>query len=193
MNKLSPILTFFLDRPITAIAFFFSFIPFWAVVIWYSTGEANWTTAGILLVAILIGKCIINAEIMGKGPFTILIDKIIYYSLWVTGNLLLFILLIILIILFTITTDILFKFIITGIIFMAILSTFIIKHQDYLKNVWSVSGANRTKHYFWLSTAVLICWLIFLFIPSANMKYISIGIISVLELIRFARTYDSII
>lgn len=193
MNKFKPILTFFVDRPLSAVAFIFSFIPFWAVLIWYAEGKAEWHTAAVFLLLVILGKCIISAEIMQKGPFTIFTDKLIYYSLWITGNLLLILLLLILVILLTVVTDVLFKLIIVGIIFMAILSTVILKYQDYLKHVWSVSGADRTRHYFWLSTAVVLSWLIFLFIDQAYMKYASLAVITSLELIRFARTYDSII
>jgi hypothetical protein len=193
MNKYTAVFNFFIDRPLLFISFFFSFIPFWVVYLWYIESNTTVLTAILFFFIIFTAKCIIESEITHRNTFSVMADKLIYYFLWITANLFFLILLIILFILLLVVNDTLFKITILSIIIMSAVSLFLIKYNDYLKNIWSLNKITTYKGSFFINIAIIFSWLIFLFIEPIYMKYISILIIILFEIALFVKKYDSII
>lgn len=193
MNKINIVLKYFVNNPLISSAFFFSIIPFWVVFLWFAKSNANFSVFFTILTLIITGKCIVDSQMQNKNPFLLLIKLITGYTAGFIGYVIMTIWLLALSFVMILTDDLILQFISLGLMIMSVLFAIFFGSNNYLTTVWDNKNIKGKQKFFWLGTAVIFSWLVFIYIDNPVYKYISIALIIFLEILRFVRKYESLI
>ncbi len=193
MNKINVVLKYFINNPLISSAFFFSIIPFWVVFLWFAKSNANLTIFFTISMLIITGKCIVDSQMQNRNPFLLLIKLITGYTASLIGYVMLTIWLLVLFFVMILTNDLILQFISLGLMIMSMLFAIFFGNKNYLTTIWGNENIKGKQRFFWIGTAIIFSWLVFIYIDNAVYKYISIALIIFLEILKFVRKHESLI
>ena len=193
MNKINVVLKYFINNPLISSAFFFSIIPFWVVLLWFAKSNANFTLFFTILMLIVTGKCIVDSQMQNINPFLILIKSITGYLVGFIGYAMLTIWLLILLFVMILTNNLILQFISGGLMIMSVLFAIFFGNKNYLTTIWGNENIKGKQRFFWIGTAIIFSWFVFIYVDNTVYKYISIVLIIFLEILKFIRKYESLI